>query len=171
VWRMPYYLTVSLKRFRHDRTGEVLSKNTTPVALPARLDPLQWIDAGSSGGSFVSGAAPASRASTAVPSPLYSGIQELAAGPPSSAASPSASYEAATFPGTRLMPGGAEYQLFGVIRHSGWISGGHYTASCLCDGRWVLFNDGMVAADRPERLAADDGVYVAFYRLRHSSSA
>jgi ubiquitin C-terminal hydrolase len=170
LWRAPYYLTVGLKRFRHDPSGALMSRNGAKVRVPARLDVSRWLDPHTDGGVYVSGAAPPSVSATAIPSPLYSGVPSKDASCTSVPVSPrlGAPVQPAV-PGSPTAPAPRpEYELFGVIRHSGWISGGHYTASCLSEGRWMLYNDGMVAPDRPESFEADDGVYVALYRLRRS---
>ena len=58
--------------------------------------------------------------------------------------------------------GKSSYDLFGVVRHHGTRSSGHYTALCKSRfGSWWLFDDSRV--ERHEGLVVDDDAYVLGY--------
>lgn len=57
-----------------------------------------------------------------------------------------------------------KYNLFGVIEHSGSMSGGHYTAHCYhhIKKKWYSFNDEIAKPARPAAAHNKEG-YVLFY--------
>jgi ubiquitin C-terminal hydrolase len=56
------------------------------------------------------------------------------------------------------------YVLYGVVKHVGNLSGGHYTAVARdsTNGQWFLYDDARVTPLRPEQVTAG-GVYMLFY--------
>ncbi|GBG26030.1 Ubiquitin carboxyl-terminal hydrolase, putative [Hondaea fermentalgiana] len=59
-----------------------------------------------------------------------------------------------------------EYSLFGVVRHSGSLRGGHYTAHVkAADGTWRLMNDSTVTTMPGPPDGLDDQAYMLFYSL------
>jgi len=61
------------------------------------------------------------------------------------------------------------YDLVGISKHIGSLSGGHYVASSRSseDGKWYHYDDGDVRLITPEEVAADRvGAYVLFYIRR-----
>ncbi len=57
----------------------------------------------------------------------------------------------------------ASYELQGIIKHAGFINGGHYTADCKVEGRWYDFNDSHVS--RTEPSLSGSSPYVLLYTL------
>jgi ubiquitin C-terminal hydrolase len=57
-----------------------------------------------------------------------------------------------------------DYQLVGIVHHSGDIDFGHYTAECLnpCDGRWYNYNDSHVGEVSMEKFQSNTP-YLLFY--------
>ena len=58
---------------------------------------------------------------------------------------------------------GTEYQLFGIINHSGNISGGHYTSYIRRNDRWFLMDDTQVT-EVNENEIINPRNYCLFYR-------
>lgn len=61
-----------------------------------------------------------------------------------------------------------KYNLYGVIRQSGSLSGGHYTAICKnpYNNNWYLFNDSFVSYienDKLEKMLYDEAPYILLY--------
>jgi ubiquitin C-terminal hydrolase len=59
-----------------------------------------------------------------------------------------------------------EYEIFGVINHSGNIYGGHYT--CVIkndDGKWYDYNDAMIK-EIPSNKVVGNKNYCLIYRLK-----
>lgn len=161
LWRLPYYLIITLKRFKHDKSGQLLSKNSTPVRVPSRLDMRRFLDPGSTGGPLASGeTAPSAKA--AASSPLYA-ASRASSGQTSGVSTPRYAHAEPAAGGPQPS---TEYEAYGIVRHSGWISGGHYMASCKSDGQWCLYNDSMVSAEVDPLGAPDASVYTVMYRLR-----
>lgn len=59
------------------------------------------------------------------------------------------------------------YRLYGIVNHTGTISGGHYTAMALNsgDGQWYSFNDRAVKVEPGGSPALSEAAYVAFYHM------
>lgn len=57
-----------------------------------------------------------------------------------------------------------KYNLFGVIEHTGTLSGGHYTANAYhhIKKKWYFFNDDVTKLSRPAVVHSREG-YVLFY--------
>lgn len=62
---------------------------------------------------------------------------------------------------------GAVYDLVAVSNHMGGLGGGHYTATCLAEGGWTLFDDSQ---HRPlgGSPAPDSHSYILVYQRRES---
>lgn len=57
-----------------------------------------------------------------------------------------------------------DYELFGVIQHSGSIGSGHYTSYCKnINGKWYEFSDESVRSVRIETVLSSQA-YLLFYR-------
>ena len=56
-----------------------------------------------------------------------------------------------------------QYNLIGIINHSGGPYYGHYTASCLNRNKWYKFNDEIVSSLKEEKIVTDSA-YVLFYQ-------
>jgi len=59
-----------------------------------------------------------------------------------------------------------KYELYGVARHMGDVTGGHYIASAksLIDNKWYEFNDSVVTQLKSEKDIVTRQAYVIFYR-------
>jgi len=55
----------------------------------------------------------------------------------------------------------AVYDLYGIVKHFGGISGGHYAACCNNpkDGKWYTFDDSYVC-EAEDRELVDSDAYV-----------
>jgi len=79
---------------------------------------------------------------------------------------------------SRQCPEGSEYEIYGVVNHSGSVAGGHYTAHAKVtslkdmgeeDGECFHFNDSTVSKASESDLDSE-AAYVLFYRrLRRSA--
>ena len=56
-----------------------------------------------------------------------------------------------------------QYNLIGIINHSGGPYYGHYTASCLNRNKWYTFNDEIVSSLKEDKIVTDSA-YVLFYQ-------
>lgn len=63
---------------------------------------------------------------------------------------------------------GAEYELYGAIRHEGWVQAGHYMAYTknLINNRWYFYNDGSVYGLENQDEVLNSNSYVLFYRKK-----
>lgn len=59
----------------------------------------------------------------------------------------------------------ANYELVGVVNHSGGIDFGHYTAECKNpgNGQWYNFNDSTVSPTSMGKVINTSNAYVLFY--------
>lgn len=58
------------------------------------------------------------------------------------------------------------YELFGIINHSGNIYGGHYTSTIKnANGKWYDYNDGMITEISPNKVIGNKN-YCLIYRLK-----
>lgn len=59
------------------------------------------------------------------------------------------------------------YRLYGIVNHTGTISGGHYTAMALNsgDGQWYSYNDRAVKLESGGPPAVSEAAYIAFYHM------
>ena len=58
------------------------------------------------------------------------------------------------------------YELFGVINHSGNIYGGHYTSIVRnANGKWYDYNDAMITEISPNKVIGNKN-YCLIYRLK-----
>lgn len=57
------------------------------------------------------------------------------------------------------------YELYGIVDHSGSISGGHYIAFAKFDENWYVFNDSDFRVTRVENVLNSDP-YILFYRKK-----
>ena len=73
-------------------------------------------------------------------------------------------------PASPAARGGTDYELWGVVNHSGSLNGGHYTADCrnLDTGRWYTFNDSRVTPTSEPR--GGSAPYVLFYVRKGEAS-
>ena len=59
-----------------------------------------------------------------------------------------------------------KYELFGIINHSGNISGGHYTVLIKnTNGKWYDYNDAMITEISPNKVIGNKN-YCLIYRLK-----
>lgn len=66
-----------------------------------------------------------------------------------------------------------QYRLYGIVNHSGTISGGHYTAMSRNsgDGQWYSFNDRAVKAEPAGSPAVSEAAYILFYHAIEPTNA
>ena len=57
------------------------------------------------------------------------------------------------------------YDLYAVVRHSGNLQGGHYTAVCKVQNKWFDFNDCTVK-EIQEGSVITSSAYILFYKKR-----
>ena len=62
----------------------------------------------------------------------------------------------------------SKYDLYGVIKHSGSLNGGHYTAICKNQGNWVNYNDSSISI---ENDPVTRNAYILFYVSKRLSNA
>ena len=62
-------------------------------------------------------------------------------------------------------PDGNDYNLVGIVIHTGGLSGGHYTAIGYKDGSWVHFNDSRTKKIK-KKSALDKDAYILFYKKK-----
>jgi len=60
-----------------------------------------------------------------------------------------------------------QYQLYGVISHSGNMTGGHYVAYIKAEEKWYYTSDTHVTEVSEKRVIESEG-YIMFYRLNHT---
>jgi ubiquitin C-terminal hydrolase len=148
--RAPTYLIMCLKRFRSNKYGQLVAKNSTPVSIPLEMD--------------------LSRFSSA--SATSSGVTVGKTCHPRTFSGPSTDSDAGDT-GSPLsdpfnVPASAQaYQLYAVVHHGGSISSGHYYATCLCRRKWFLFNDSMISAQAPDWLEhSASSAYILLFKKR-----
>lgn len=60
-------------------------------------------------------------------------------------------------------PEGCDYNLTGIVIHSGGMQGGHYTSICKKEDKWVLFNDAKTKEIK-KKYVLDKDAYILFYQ-------
>lgn len=55
------------------------------------------------------------------------------------------------------------YELYGIVNHSGYISGGHYIAYAKHNENWFIFNDSDFRITKVENVLNSEP-YILFYR-------
>ncbi|XP_068609075.1 ubiquitin carboxyl-terminal hydrolase 21 [Brachionichthys hirsutus] len=61
------------------------------------------------------------------------------------------------------------YDLYAICNHTGTVNMGHYTACCLDENGWCLYNDSSVTPVSESQLQTNQA-YVLFYRRSNSTS-
>jgi hypothetical protein len=59
------------------------------------------------------------------------------------------------------------YDLYAVVRHSGGLGGGHYTAACKQHNKWYSFDDSKVTEIQEDGVNSDSA-YILFYKKQNN---
>ena len=156
--RAPTYLIMCLKRFRSNKYGQLVAKNDKPVSIPHELDMSPFTTPSCNAAVPSSSSAEASHGSGRH-SRTHSSLSSSDSEASSCGGGPSDPF---------ALPFGLQsYQLYAIVHHAGSLSSGHYYATCLCRGKWFLFNDSSILPLQPgwEDDAASTS-YILLYRLR-----
>ncbi|KAH7830158.1 putative Ubiquitin carboxylterminal hydrolase 15 [Monocercomonoides exilis] len=142
VWRLPPLLVMQFKRFSSGKSILSAQKVTGMIEYPVDALDLTWVEQCGDGERAEMMNVLRERYPELVFKRGQSGNECSSSSSSSSSSLPSSSTNTST-----NSPSPAIYDLFGVSMHSGWTSGGHYTAYALCPmtGRWMNFNDSYVS--------------------------